>query len=25
VILLTIVGLWLYIREIEGRNKSRPA
>jgi nitrate/TMAO reductase-like tetraheme cytochrome c subunit len=25
VILLTIVGLWLYIWEIEGRNRSRPA
>jgi len=25
VILLTIAGLWLYIREIEGRNRSRPA
>ncbi|MDP9263869.1 MAG: cytochrome c3 family protein [Acidobacteriota bacterium] len=24
-ILLTIAGLWLYIREIEGRNRSRPA
>jgi hypothetical protein len=25
VILVTIAGLWLYIREIEGRNRSRPA
>jgi hypothetical protein len=25
VILVTIAGLWLYIRELEGRNRSRPA